>query len=74
MALAFARAGDIEQARSLEIGTRRERPRDILVQGYYSPVIDAAIRLQHKDPVGAVQALRPALQYDFAYVPSFGNL
>jgi tetratricopeptide (TPR) repeat protein len=74
LAMAFARAGDVERARELEQQVRRERPKDTLIQNFCLPSIDAAIALREQEPQAALATLHASLGYEFANVPGFGNL
>jgi len=51
-----------------------ELPLDTLSQNYSLPVIRAAMRLHANDPVGAVEALRPTMNYELAYPDGFNSL
>jgi tetratricopeptide (TPR) repeat protein len=73
-ALLFARIGNIAQARQLADGFDREFPVGTLMQNYSLPTIRAAIQLQQNDPAGALESLRPAVNYDLAYPNSFNSL
>jgi tetratricopeptide (TPR) repeat protein len=73
-ALLFARIGNIAQARQLADGFNREFPVGTLMQNYSLPTIRAAIQLQQNDPAGALESLRPAVNYDLAYPNSFNSL
>jgi serine/threonine protein kinase/Flp pilus assembly protein TadD len=74
VALAFARAGNIEQARKLADALSQGSPLDTVVQDYSLPTIRAAMKLHANDPAGAVEILRPAAQYDLAYPEGFNSL
>jgi pentatricopeptide repeat protein len=67
LALASALTGDSAQAQKLADSLDQKSPRDTLVQNYYLPAIRAAIHLHANDAAGAIEILRPALKYDFAY-------
>jgi pentatricopeptide repeat protein len=67
LALAFALAGDSAQAQKLVDSINQKFPLNTLVQNYDLPAISAAMHLHAKDPAGAIEILRPALKYDFAY-------
>ena len=74
LALAFARAGDIENARKLVDALDKNSPLDTLVQNYSLPTIRAAMKLNGKDPAGAIAALQPAQRYELSFNPSFNGL
>lgn len=63
-ALAFARAGKGDRARTIADQLDHEFPLDTLVQSYWLPTIRAAIQLGHRDAAGALQALQPAVPYE----------
>jgi eukaryotic-like serine/threonine-protein kinase len=63
-ALAFARAGKVDRARTIADQLDHESPVDTLVQSYWLPTIRAAIQLSRQDGAGALQALQPALPYE----------
>jgi len=73
-ALVAARTGNIETAERLADGISRESPQDTLLQYYSLPVIRAAIKLNQKDPAGAIEILRPAERYELAYTPGFNSV
>ncbi len=64
-ALAFARAGKGDRARTIADQLDHEFPLDTLLQSYWLPTIRAAIHLSRRDASGALQALQPALPYEF---------
>ena len=74
LALAFARAGDNEQARRMADSLDKDSPLNTLVQNYSLPTIRAAMKLNAKDPNGAIEALKPARQYELSANPSFNGL
>jgi eukaryotic-like serine/threonine-protein kinase len=74
LALIFARVGNLQQARQLAEAINHEFPLDTLTQKYCLPVIWAAIKLRENDPAGAIETLRPALHYDFAYPNAFNGV
>jgi len=74
LALALARAGDIESARKLVDALNKSSPLDTLVQNYGLPTIRAAMKLNEKDPAGAVAALQPAQRYELSFNRSFNGL
>jgi tetratricopeptide (TPR) repeat protein len=74
LSLAFARAGDTEQARKIADTISQEFPLDTLVQYYHLPTIRAAMKLNANDPAGAIAALQPSLKYELSWNDSFGGL
>ena len=74
LALAFARAGKIEQARKMADALDQDAPLDTLVQNYSLPTIRAAMKLNANDPTGAIAALQPSLKYELSFNFSFNGL
>jgi eukaryotic-like serine/threonine-protein kinase len=74
LALAFARAGNIEQARKMVDALDQDSPLDTLVQNYSLPTIRAAMKLNASDPAGAIAALQPSLKYELSFNFSFNGL
>ena len=74
LALVLARVGNLQQARQLAEAINREFPLDTLTQYYCLPAIWAAIKLHENDPNAAIEILRPALKYDFAYPNAFNGV
>ncbi|AEU36491.1 winged helix-turn-helix domain-containing protein [Granulicella mallensis] len=74
LALIFARDGNLQEARQLAEAINHEFPLDTLTQNYCLPTIWAAIKLHENDPAGAIETLRPALHYDFAYPNAFNGV
>jgi serine/threonine protein kinase/tetratricopeptide (TPR) repeat protein len=74
LALVFARTGDVVNAQKLADQLNEELPLDTLAQNYSLPVIQAAIRLHANDPAGAVEALRPTINYELAYPDGFNSI
>jgi serine/threonine protein kinase len=74
LALTFARAGNIDQARKMVDALDQDAPLDTLVQNYSLPTIRAAMKLNANDPAGAIAALQPALKYELSYNFSFNGL
>ncbi|MGO9519883.1 MAG: protein kinase domain-containing protein, partial [Candidatus Korobacteraceae bacterium] len=72
-ALALARAGDVEGAEKLAQQLNQDHPQDTIMQYYSLPTIRAAIALQRKNPVEAIEILKVALPYELGGV-SFSNL
>lgn len=63
-ALAFARAGDVEQAEKLAAKLGHEFPLNTMIQSYWLPIIRAAIALEHGNAQGAIAALQGASSYE----------
>ena len=74
LALVFARAGNIEQARKMADALDQDSPLDTLVQNYSLPTIRAAMKLNANDPAGAIAALQPSLKYELSFNLSFNGL
>jgi len=70
-ALAFARAGDVTQARKLADALSREFSRDTMTQGYWLPSIQAAIDLHEGHGAKAIEALQPAMSFELGQPPPF---
>src|SRR5260370_16576490 len=64
--LAFARAGNFEQARKLADSIDRAAPSDTVIQHYGLPTIRAAMKLAANDPGGAVEILRATERYEMS--------
>ena len=73
LALAFARAGDTEQARKMADAMKQDYPLDTLVQNYHLPTIRAAMKLNVNDPAGAIVTLQPSLKYELTYNDSLNG-
>jgi hypothetical protein len=74
LALAFARAGNIEQAQKLADALSQNDPLNTMVQNYSLPTIRAAMKLHENDPAAAVEILRPTVKYDLALADGFNDL
>jgi serine/threonine protein kinase len=74
LALAFARAGDIEQAQRLTDALSQNDPLNTMVQNYSVPTIRAAMKLQEDDPAAAIEILQPTVKYDLALADGFNDL
>ena len=74
VALAFARAGDNEQAQKLAGTLSQDEPLNTVVQNYSLPTIRAAMKLHENDPTTAVEILRPTVKYDLAFADGFNSL
>ena len=62
-ALAWARAGDIQRARTVASKLKREFPFDTTLNRYWLPVIEAAAQLRAGDAARALGVLEAARQY-----------
>jgi tetratricopeptide (TPR) repeat protein len=74
VALTFARAGNIEQARKLADSVDQAAPSDTVIQHYCLPTIRAAMKLEANDPAGAVEILRATERYEMSNSDSFNSL
>jgi DNA-binding winged helix-turn-helix (wHTH) protein/Flp pilus assembly protein TadD len=74
LALAFARAGKVDQAERLADAMDRDFPLDTLVQNYSLPTIRAAMKLDANDPGGAIAALEPSRKYELSLNLPFNGL
>jgi eukaryotic-like serine/threonine-protein kinase len=74
LALAFARSGRTEEARTIADQVSVERPEDTQVQCYFVPTIRAAIKLRQHDPAAAIERLRGTVKFDLAFTGSFESL
>jgi eukaryotic-like serine/threonine-protein kinase len=74
LALAFARAGNIAQARKMADALDQDFPLDTLVQNYSLPTIRAAMKLNANDPAGAIAVLKTSLKYELSFNFSFNGL
>jgi tetratricopeptide (TPR) repeat protein len=74
LALAFARAGNSEQARKMADALDQDAPLDTLVQNYSLPAIRAAMKLNANDPAGAIATLKPSLKWELSFNFSFNGL
>jgi len=73
-AVTLARLGKLEQAQKAADTLRREFPSHTLLQRYYLPVIEGAVKLESNDPAGAIEALRPAAKYELTAWPALPPL
>jgi serine/threonine protein kinase len=73
-ALAFARAGDIEQSQKLAKKLSVLFPEDFCVHAFSLPTTRAAIKLAENNPAAAVELLLPVEPYDLAITDVFDNL
>jgi serine/threonine protein kinase len=73
-ALAFARAGQTARAQELADSINNEYPVHTEIQNYLLPTIQAAIKIDAKDPAAAIKMLERTKRYDFAYPDPFQNL
>jgi eukaryotic-like serine/threonine-protein kinase len=74
LALALARAGNLQQAGKLADALAQEFPSDTLTQNYCLPTIRAAMKLQENDPTAATEILHTSTRYDLAYPSAFNSL
>ena len=74
LALALARSGQTAEAGRIADQISAERPEDTLVQHYFIPTIQAAIKLRQHDPAAAVDLLRGTVKYDLAFTGSFESV
>ncbi|HMI51203.1 MAG TPA: protein kinase [Candidatus Saccharimonadales bacterium] len=74
VALAFARAGNLEQAQKLAGAISQHDPLNTVVQNFSLPTIRAAMKLHENDPAAAVEILRPTVKYDLAFADGFNDL
>ena len=65
-ALTLARAGKAEQAQKLAEAISQRFPNDFAVQAFLLPCVQAAIKLNERDPSGALAILQPVVPYDLA--------
>jgi tetratricopeptide (TPR) repeat protein len=70
-ALALARAGDAGHARPLVDELARRSPTHTLLNATLLPTARAALELHADNPSKAIEWLRPATQYEFAYYSGF---
>jgi eukaryotic-like serine/threonine-protein kinase len=73
-ALAFARAGDIEQSQKLAEKLNVLFPEDFSVHAFSLPTTRAAIKLAENNPAAAVELLLPVEPYDLAITDVFENV
>ncbi len=73
-ALTFARAGQTARAQELADSINNDYPVHTEIQNYLLPTIQAAIKLDAKDPAAAIKILERTKPYDFAYPEPFQNL
>jgi eukaryotic-like serine/threonine-protein kinase len=74
LALALARAGDLQQSETLADTFAQDYPSDTLTQNYCLPTIRAAMKLHESDPASAIDILHTSIRYDLAYPPAFNSL
>ena len=74
LAFALARSGRTAEAGKLVDQISAERPEDTLVQHYFIPTIQAAIKLRQHDPATAIDLLRGTVKYDLAFTGSFESV
>jgi len=68
-ALTYARAGDPATAQKMADKIDRESPLDTMIQGYWLPVIRAAIELDHGNAQKAIDLLQPTTNYELGQPP-----
>jgi tetratricopeptide (TPR) repeat protein len=64
-AVALARSGSRKQALALADTLSKDFPSDTIVNRYWLPCIRAALALDEKNNSAAIEALQPALPYEF---------
>jgi serine/threonine protein kinase/tetratricopeptide (TPR) repeat protein len=74
LALTSAESGDLERAEKIVRTMNQQLPQNTLVQFYYLPTIRAAIELQQHNPAAAIEALRPAEQYELVLSDCFNSI
>jgi serine/threonine protein kinase/tetratricopeptide (TPR) repeat protein len=74
LAFALARADDINTARRITLEEDHAAPSDTDVQFYSLPAVRAAIALQQKNPLQAIEALRPTSDYELAVPDGISNM
>jgi len=75
-ALALARAGDSDRAQKMADELRKENPLNATINGYWLPTIRAAVEINRKNPVKAIQILEAATPYELGNPvpsPTFGG-
>ncbi len=70
-ALALARAGDTAQAQKIADSLNKDFPEDTIVQRYWLPSIHAAIEVERKDALRAVDILQAAAPYELGQCEPF---
>ena len=70
-AIALARAGDIVQAQKLAEKLNKDFPQDTIMQGYWLPLIHAAIELHENNEARAIEILQTATPYELGQPPPF---
>jgi hypothetical protein len=73
-ALTFARIGDVPDTQKLVDELDKEFPLSTTVQNFHLPTIRAAIELDRRNPVQALQLLQRAAPYELAETESFDEL
>jgi eukaryotic-like serine/threonine-protein kinase len=63
-ALALARAGDTDVAQRMADGLAKHSPLNTMLNGYWLPIIRAAVELDHKHPEKAIELLEAASRYE----------
>ena len=65
-ALALALSGDVDQPQQILDDITKESPDSTYIRFVYGPMIRAAVALQKKDPITAIEELRVAEPFDLA--------
>jgi DNA-binding winged helix-turn-helix (wHTH) protein/tetratricopeptide (TPR) repeat protein len=73
VALVWARLGDGARAAALISEARRRSPVATVQNRYQLPAVEAAVFMSKNEPAAALEALQPAIPYDFA-TPDFDGL
>jgi eukaryotic-like serine/threonine-protein kinase len=63
-ALAFARTGDLAEAKRMTQDLAKRFPRDTLINSYWLPTINAAIEINRRNPSKAIEILQVAAPYE----------
>jgi eukaryotic-like serine/threonine-protein kinase len=72
-ALTLARSGDVARAKALADVLRKNYPTNTLVQLYWLPTIDAAVKLDTGNSAPAIADLEPASAYELGQADMFIN-
>jgi tetratricopeptide (TPR) repeat protein len=74
LAMALSRIGDGKQAADLAEAVDKRFPEDTIVQKFALPTIRASIKLNEKNPEGAIQILHAVEKYEMLNTYTFDNL
>jgi eukaryotic-like serine/threonine-protein kinase len=74
LALILARAGDTAQAQKVLHSLSQYLQSKSVAQDYYLPTIRAAMKINAKDPAGAIDPLRPVEKYDLSNASAFNSV